>query len=143
MNGNSLVIDSNIIIYLSKELLNIEDILKDYDDYFISIITYMEVLGYNFDNEEDKNLIEDFLSLLTIVDVDLEIAQRVINIRKIKKIKLPDAIILATVQFTESDLITKNIDDFVGLDEEKKTKYHGYFTPKKYHACPVKSFFIS
>jgi len=47
MSGSSLVIDSNILIYLSKGLIKIEDVLLDYQKHLISIVTYMEVLGFN------------------------------------------------------------------------------------------------
>jgi predicted nucleic acid-binding protein len=43
MNGRKVVLDSNIIIYLSKGQLNIEEIVERYDELCISIITYMEV----------------------------------------------------------------------------------------------------
>jgi predicted nucleic acid-binding protein len=44
MSGSKVLIDSNIIIYLSKGVLEIEEIANHYDELCISIITYMEVL---------------------------------------------------------------------------------------------------
>jgi predicted nucleic acid-binding protein len=38
----------------------------------------------------------------------------------IQKIKLPDAIIYATAKLTQSDLITRNTQDFQNIDEEVK-----------------------
>jgi rRNA-processing protein FCF1 len=48
MNVPKVVIDSNIIKYLSKGILNIEEILKRVDNLYISIITYLEVMNFNF-----------------------------------------------------------------------------------------------
>ena len=43
MNGNSALLDSNIIIYLSKREVPLS-FLDQFDEHYISIITYMEVL---------------------------------------------------------------------------------------------------
>ena len=45
MNGNSALLDSNILIYLSKNELPFS-ILDQFAALFISVISYMEVLGY-------------------------------------------------------------------------------------------------
>ena len=41
---NKALFDSNIIIYLSKRILPLS-VLDQFDEHFISIITYVEVLG--------------------------------------------------------------------------------------------------
>ena len=97
--------------------MDIDEILIDYDEFFISIITYMEVLGFQFDNQEEKELIEQLLEQFVIIHLDMEIAQEVISIKQKKKIKLPDAIIFATAKKNDCDLMTHNIDDFKNIDE--------------------------
>jgi predicted nucleic acid-binding protein len=120
MNGKKVLLDSNIIIYLSKGSLDVDEILIDYDEFFISIITYMEVLGFQFDNQKEQELIEQCLEQFVIIHVDSEIAQEVISIRQKKKIKLPDAIIFATAKKNDCDLMTYNVDDFKNIDETIK-----------------------
>jgi len=120
MNGKKVLLDSNIIIYLSKDLLDIDEILADYDEFFISIITYMEVLGYQFEDQDEKELIEQLLDQFEIIHLNMEIAKEVIAIKQKKKIKLPDAIIFATAKNNECDLITHNVDDFKNIDETVK-----------------------
>ncbi len=115
MNGTKALLDSNIIIYLSKNILNIDDFFEKYNEFYISIITYMEVLGYNFKIMNEKQMIKDFLNKFQIVNVDLHIANTVISIREKQKIKLPDAIILATAELKGSDLLTRNISDFENI----------------------------
>ncbi|TXK96130.1 PIN domain-containing protein [Methylococcaceae bacterium HT4] len=102
-------LDSNTIIYLSKELIEIETIFSDDEEYAVSVITYMEVLGYDFDSNEEREFIEELLSSLTIIYIDEAISNKVIELKKVVKIKLPDAIICATTILYNSVLITNDI----------------------------------
>jgi len=116
MNGSDILLDSNIIIYLSKRKINISDIFFDNTNYYISIITYMELLSYNFINKKEEDLILQILSSLKILNIDLAIANRVISLKKSRKIKLPDAIIVATAKYYNLILFTNdkqllNIED--------------------------------
>ena len=102
-------LDSNTIIYLSKELIDIDTVFKDDEEYAISVITYMEVLGYNFESEKEKDFIEEFCSFLKIVYIDKEIVNKVIKLKRKNKIKLPDAIICATVILNNATLVSNDI----------------------------------
>jgi len=102
------ILDSNAIIYLSKDLVNIDDLLEENEEYAISVITYMEVLGYAFKSKKEEKLIVDFLSLLQIKYLNSDIVQRVIVLRKKQKIKLPDAIICATAMSEGAYLLTND-----------------------------------
>jgi predicted nucleic acid-binding protein len=115
MNGNKAVLDSNIID-ASKGLISIIDVVKKYDLLFLSIISYIEVLGYNFSNENEKTIIEDIFNKIPIINLDIEIATIAIGYRKSKKIRLPDAVILATANYAGASLITRNTDDFLNVD---------------------------
>jgi len=104
-----ILLDTNIIIYLSKGLIDIDKVINNENEiYSISIITYMEVLGYTFEDEEEKNFIKEFLNYLEIIDVDMKIANKVIELKEKYKIKLPDAIICATALVYKADLITND-----------------------------------
>ena len=103
------ILDSNAIIYLSKGLVSIDDIISDDEEYAISVITYMEVLGYAFTSKEEEIFIENLLSLMQIKYLNSNIVQRVIALRKKQKIKLPDAIICATAIEEEAYLLTNDI----------------------------------
>jgi len=115
MNGRKVVLDSNIIIYLSKGQLNIEEIVERYDELCISIITYMEVMGFQFSDEEERQIIQKLLDHFTFIYINADIVEWVISIRKEKKIKLPDAIILATAKVLNCDLLTRNVRDFQAI----------------------------
>ena len=80
----------------------------------------MEVYGFELTEKEEKDLIDEMFGNLDIVEANITIAKQVIIYRKnkIKKIKLPDAIILATAKYLGADLITDDWDDFIGIDNQ-------------------------
>ncbi|GFO75617.1 hypothetical protein BPLS_P2942 [Bathymodiolus platifrons methanotrophic gill symbiont] len=90
-------------------MIEIETIFSDDEEYAVSVITYMEVLGYDFDSNEEREFIEELLSSLTIIYIDEAISNKVIELKKVVKIKLPDAIICATTILYNSVLITNDI----------------------------------
>jgi len=122
MNGSRAVLDSNVIIFLSKGQLNVDKLFDRYDHFFISLVTYMEVYGFSFGNEYEKALVDELFAQLEIVGIHMEIAEQTIEYRKngVKKIRLPDAIILATACHLNADLVTDDWDDFSGIDETVK-----------------------
>lgn len=119
MSGTKAILDTNVIILLSKKGINVDKLLTRYDDFYVSIITYMETYGYEFDNQEEKDIIDTFFNLVEVVDVNKSIAESVILYKKNKKrkIKLPDAIILATAKYVGADLLSDDWDDFVYIDD--------------------------
>lgn len=111
MNGN-VIFDTNIIIYLSKKLLASEKVFFENASYFISIISKMELLGYAFKNKKEEKFLIEFIDSLNVIPLTDEIVDATIKLRKLTKIKLPDAIIYATAQIFNAKLITNNIADF-------------------------------
>jgi len=109
MNGNrGIILDSNIIIYLSQRKLSLNDIFIDSVNYSVSIITYMEILSYNFKIKEEEEFIYKLFSFLNIIDIDRTIAKKVISLKKKRKIKLPDAIIVLTALVYNATLYTND-----------------------------------
>jgi len=104
-----LLLDSNTIIYLSKGIVDIDDILLENESYAISVVTYMEVLGYHFKSSQEELIMRDLLSLFDIIYIDNTISEMVIKIRKNNKIKLPDAIICATAIVNNLILFSSDI----------------------------------
>jgi len=120
MNGNKkILLDTNVLIFASKQQLKWQELLADYDAFYVSVISYMEVFGYSFKNLEEKKLLENLFSHLHITHLDSKIAEEVIHIRRNapRKIKLPDAVILATSRTLNIPLLTDDWDDFLGISE--------------------------
>jgi len=120
MSGNKGLLDSNIIIDASKGIISIQEITEDYDFLYASLISYVETLGYNFVDNEEVKIVEQILNSIEIVDLTKEIADIAIDYRKMKKIKLPDALVLATSKYLKADLITSDIMDFQNVDNSVK-----------------------
>lgn len=115
MNGPDALLDSNIVIYLSKKELPLS-FLNQFKSIYISVITYIEVLGYKFSDSNEERYVKELVSFFTVRFVDQKIADYVISLRKILPIKLPDAIIAGTALVDELYLITRNIEDFKRTD---------------------------
>jgi len=108
MSGNRILLDSNIVIYLSQNKLSIDEVLEDDKEYAVSIITYMEILSYNFPSTQEENFIRELLTYFEIIDINHKVAEQVIALKKRRRIKLPDAIIVATALMTKSTLYTND-----------------------------------
>lgn len=118
MSGTKAVLDSNAIIYASNGAIDAEKLLSGSDKYYASIITFIEVYDFDFVNADEKKIIDEIVDGLEIIELGQNIADQAIIYRKnkIKKIKLPDAIILATAKVINADLITNNYADFQNID---------------------------
>jgi toxin FitB len=113
MSGTkSLLLDSNIVIYLSQKVITIDSFAVIGDELFISDITYMETLGFPFASVEDKNFMITLLNQFSRVGLTESIIQQTIALKQNYKIKLPDAIIAASAQVRDMRLITRNLKDF-------------------------------
>ncbi|MDB5014720.1 MAG: twitching motility protein PilT [Daejeonella sp.] len=105
MSGNSLFVDTNIILYLLSGDSTIADLFNG-KSIFISFITQLELLGFKDIEPHELRKIEEFLTEATIVDINSEIKRIVINLRRSYKIKLPDAIVAASSLFLNLPLLT-------------------------------------
>ncbi len=129
MIGNKILLDTNVIIFASKQLIDIDRFVSSFDSFYASIITYIEVYGFDFKHENQKILIDELFKSIEIVEVNKIISEIAISIRKnkIRKIKLPDAIILATAKYLEIPLLTDDWDDFLNIDNEVIVSNIDYF----------------
>ncbi len=119
MNGN-IILDTNILIYLSKKELDLSQIFEKDANYFISIITKIELLGYPFSNKEELDFINNIVDALIVIPLSDEIVELTITLRRKYKIKIPDAIVYASAQASKGSLYTNNISDFAKLTEGVK-----------------------
>jgi predicted nucleic acid-binding protein len=115
MNGRKVLVDSNILIYASRGELDLAMLLESYDECYISVITYLEIMGFDFSDPEEQILIHEFLSFFEVAEVGMDVAEEVLLIRQIKNIKTPDAIIFSTAKVLNAELMTRNTGDFSGI----------------------------
>jgi len=114
------LLDTNAIInYLDASLpvagTQLLNTIVD-DEPMVSIITKMETLGFYFNSAEEQTTMETFINGCTILDLNNDIVNKTISIRKSKKIKLPDAIIAATALVYDLIVISRNTSDFKNID---------------------------
>jgi predicted nucleic acid-binding protein len=101
-----IVLDTNVALYyLGGRLIN----PLPEGQYFVSVITEIELLSYPSLSVEEEVLIRDFLTNVTVVGVDSNIKDLAIALRKTYRLKLPDAIVAATAKFLNAMLLTNDI----------------------------------
>jgi predicted nucleic acid-binding protein len=109
MSGNNLLLDTNIILYFLKGDDTLVPLMQE-SELVISIITEMELLGYGPLRGKELSRTKEFLDLCTIINITTDIKERAIKIRRNSKIKLPDAVIIATAASLDIPLITADRD---------------------------------
>ena len=111
--------DSNTIIdYIGNKLPERASLVLDgyFDEGFtLSIVSKIEVLGFN-GNEDELKRIAGFIGLGSVVYIDEAIADKTIEVRKLHRIKLPDAIIAATALVHGLTIISRNTSDFKNIN---------------------------
>jgi len=105
MNGNKLFVDTNICIYLLNDDRIIADFLDGYQIY-ISFITEIELYAYHSSNPLAKQVLDEFIKAVNVVNIDEAIKHRTIEIRRDFKLKLPDSIIAASAMVEGISFIT-------------------------------------
>ena len=118
MEQQNYLIDTNVVIdYLGNKISsegmqfmnNVVDAIPN-----ISVITKIEVLGFNT-TDEQYQILTDFMDDAIVFELTEEVADLCIGLRKKYKSKLPDAIIAATALAAKATLITRNTSDFKNI----------------------------
>ena len=81
-----------------------------------SAITRLELFGYPDLTADEEAVLDILTNELEEVAVVASVIDRAIQIRKSKRIKVPDAIIAATALEMDAVLMTRNEDDFKAVD---------------------------
>jgi predicted nucleic acid-binding protein len=116
------LIDSNILIYHMNKSIpessqgKLRQIFRNH--FNISVITKMEFLGFRMHTEESFDEASKFLASASIIALDDEIVDQVIELKRRINIKLPDAIIAMTAIKYRWVLVTRNEKDFKEIDVE-------------------------
>jgi len=117
MSGNSLLLDTNTVLYLLVGDETLANFLNG-KFLFISAISELELLSFKKLTQKEATTIKTFLSELKIENISEEIKTHTIKIRKSTNLKLPDAIIAATSISLNIPLVTsdKQISSVEGLN---------------------------
>lgn len=105
MNGDSLFVDTNILLYI----INGDSIIKDQinnKSLYISFITEIELLCFQKISNDQDILIKSLLKDLIIIPYQEMFKEKIIDLRKNYKLKIPDAIIAASAFCYDLPIIT-------------------------------------
>lgn len=109
MKRQAVLLDTNILIdYLNGR--KPARVCIEGNTCLISRITWMEVLAGGDPDEEER--LREFLGSFEIVELSADTADEAVLIRRTHRLRLPDAIILATARVCQCRLLTRNTKDF-------------------------------
>jgi len=114
MNGNKFLLDTNIILYIISGDKTIATYLHRKDIY-ISVISEIELFGFQKLTQSEEKQIRAFLSEFRLVQLDEAVKNEAISLRKKYNLRLPDCIIAASaitwnLTFITADKQFKQID---------------------------------
>jgi predicted nucleic acid-binding protein len=103
--GRRYVLDTNVVLYLlGGRLLNPLPV----GEFYLSVITEMEMLSYPTISEAEVLRIRQFLSQVKVMGVGEDVKNAAIALRKKYRLKLPDAIICATALSVNAVLLSND-----------------------------------
>ena len=98
-------LDTNVVLYLlGGRLISALPI----GDFYISVISEMELLSYSAITDEEASRVRDFLAKVTVVSLSEEVKNEAIALRKKYRLKLPDAIVCATALAVNARLLSND-----------------------------------
>lgn len=99
------VLDTNTIIYIQKGRL--AEVLP-LGNYFASIITEIELLSFPGLIKDDEAVLRELLSDIVVIPVDATLKDIAIRWRRDHRLKMPDAIVTATAEMLDAQLLTND-----------------------------------
>ena len=118
--GKGYILDTNIVIYYLKNMMP-EEVLTFVEGKLfsekpkLSVITEIELLGWQKATEEDIDSIKEFIENTKVLELSEIVKNKTIEIKRSYNIKLPDAVIAATALLYNLELITRNVEDFKNI----------------------------
>ena len=114
-----MLLDSNIIIYAAQaEHATLRQFIADHTP-AVSVISYIEALGYHRLSEEEQEFLERFFQATEVLPVSDAVVQWAIRLRQRRRMTLGDAIVAGTAVQHGRTLVTHNTDDFRWISEIK------------------------
>jgi len=99
------LLDTNAVLYLLGGRLA-EPL--EADEYFVSVISEIELLSYPSLDEEAERQIRAFLWRIALVDLTAPIRNAAIQLRRQHTLKVPDAIVAASALVLDAQVFTND-----------------------------------
>ena len=113
--------DTNILIDFLNGSPAARDEIARYEDSSISVVTWMEVMVGAPEGAADAT--RSFLGRFGLVEIDGKVAEAAVQLRRSKRLKLPDAIVWASAATQGRLLVTRNTKDFPADDPGVRVPY--------------------
>src|SRR5262247_614325 len=112
-----MLIDSNVIIYSAQ--LPYADLRRFIADHApsVSAISYVEVLGYHRLLEPHRQYFIQFFQTARVLPLSQAVLDQAVALRQRRRMSLGDAIIAGTALAYGLTLVTRNTEDFQGIDK--------------------------
>ena len=117
-----VVFDTNVLVDYLRGIDDARVELERYDEWAISLVTWMELLVGAHDEEEEA-VIRAFLGRFEVADVDRRTAEEAVRLRRSRRMQLSDAIVWATARVRQAVLVTRNTKDFPADDPGVRVPY--------------------
>lgn len=124
MNGERYLLDTNAIIALLQGNLRLVQRLQTAVWVGISIISQLEFLAFTELSESEYQAFNQFLQRVEVIGLSSEqprLIEQIIAVRQRYRLKLPDAVIVATAMQAEAALLTgdqqlQNLPNLLTID---------------------------
>lgn len=105
------LLDSNILIDYLNGIGPAADVLGKAEATSISRVSWIEVL-VGAESPQQANALRAWLARFTIIEIDAAIAERAIELRQSRRLRLPDLLIWASARVHGLILVSRNTRDF-------------------------------
>ena len=109
MSGERYLLDTNAIVALLRGEPALEHSLREAEWVGISILSQIEFLAFPNMSAQDRQAFQQFSVRVDVVNLDRAdpaLIDRIVHVRQQHRVKLPDAIIVATALERNATLIT-------------------------------------
>ena len=109
MNGKRFLLDTNAVAALLRGDSQLIALIHDAEWVGISVISQIEFLAFAGLNQHDRALFADFLQRVTVIGLTAEAGELIgltVAVRQQHRLKLPDAIIVATAISERASLVS-------------------------------------
>jgi predicted nucleic acid-binding protein len=116
------VIDSDVLIDFLQGLDAAATEINRYDDPCYSVVSWIEVM-IGADSDAERFAAETLFESMRRIELSAEIARRAVELRRLLRLKIPDAIVLATADKEGCILVTRHAKDFDPDDPRIRVPY--------------------
>lgn len=112
-----MIIDSNVLIYAAQPE---HDVLRQFIREYapaVSVVSYIEELGYHRLQEAERRLLEKFFRAAEILPLSDPVVEQAVQLRQRRRRSLGDSIVAATALVHGRSLATHNTEDFEWIEE--------------------------